>query len=574
MYSAPELFLGQDYLGPPVDIWALGAILYAMVCGFLPFGKWKDDMRLLVRKVCEGEFDIPNFVSRPCQRLILRMLRPSLEERISLEELRRDTWVNFDCPAPPRCFLPKRPTIPFASKVNMEVVNQLITLGFGADKSIVIEKLLAARGERTQITAVYYLLLERQERDLQELERQQQLALEQQQQLQLQQQQQLKHLNPIKRRSSPPCPIPTPSVFFKLETISEVEEDSPTALSNFFSSSSKNTSSTSGPNSPLTSPRFSPSPPRSRGDSWAPPRKGSANSGPPSPSAFTFRLRGKSMRQTPKDLPLSSSSSSSSSISPPHRSGGSYLSTMNRTAKISSASPKLYSSCGSEMITPPTLVSAAACTSALVPPSVSPSTSPPSSHSQSPVVSKRSRKFSFSAFSLISSSSGGVKVLSEDLAGMGGNSSGTGSGFGLRSCKASMFNVDTSSSKSPEAIASVLRKALDHKQVRYKVRSNGFEFKCKVSRNTSTSRPSSTTTSPSTSTTSMGILTPLEGEEKKGLLGGGMTSGTSGTGTGSFVIQVCRIDKLNLYGVRCSRFTGDRWLMRDFCADILTSLNL
>ena len=36
-YAAPEMILGMKYTGLLVDIWSTGIILYAMVCGYLPF---------------------------------------------------------------------------------------------------------------------------------------------------------------------------------------------------------------------------------------------------------------------------------------------------------------------------------------------------------------------------------------------------------------------------------------------------------------------------------------------------------------------------------------------------------
>ena len=35
-YAAPEIISGQPY-GPKVDIWSCGIILYALLCGALPF---------------------------------------------------------------------------------------------------------------------------------------------------------------------------------------------------------------------------------------------------------------------------------------------------------------------------------------------------------------------------------------------------------------------------------------------------------------------------------------------------------------------------------------------------------
>jgi serine/threonine protein kinase len=39
---APEIVNKKSYLGPPVDIWSLGVLLFRTVCGHYPFiGKYK-----------------------------------------------------------------------------------------------------------------------------------------------------------------------------------------------------------------------------------------------------------------------------------------------------------------------------------------------------------------------------------------------------------------------------------------------------------------------------------------------------------------------------------------------------
>ncbi len=43
-YAAPEMIAGKRYFGLKSDIWSSGVVLYAMICGFLPF----EDPKLLI----------------------------------------------------------------------------------------------------------------------------------------------------------------------------------------------------------------------------------------------------------------------------------------------------------------------------------------------------------------------------------------------------------------------------------------------------------------------------------------------------------------------------------------------
>ncbi|KAG8434488.1 hypothetical protein GDO86_012749 [Hymenochirus boettgeri] len=60
-YAAPEVFEGQQYEGPQLDIWSMGVVLYVLVCGALPFDG--PSLPVLRQRVLEGRFRIPYFMS-------------------------------------------------------------------------------------------------------------------------------------------------------------------------------------------------------------------------------------------------------------------------------------------------------------------------------------------------------------------------------------------------------------------------------------------------------------------------------------------------------------------------------
>lgn len=60
-YAAPEMIIGKKYSGLMVDIWSAGVIIFAMVCGYLPFDDSNNDV--LYRKIAAGEYKIPSFIS-------------------------------------------------------------------------------------------------------------------------------------------------------------------------------------------------------------------------------------------------------------------------------------------------------------------------------------------------------------------------------------------------------------------------------------------------------------------------------------------------------------------------------
>lgn len=76
-YAAPEMIAGHRYEGLGVDIWSCGVILYAMICGFLPFED--PDTAKLYSKILSGEYTMPKFVSKDARDLIKKILNTEPE---------------------------------------------------------------------------------------------------------------------------------------------------------------------------------------------------------------------------------------------------------------------------------------------------------------------------------------------------------------------------------------------------------------------------------------------------------------------------------------------------------------
>jgi len=91
-YAAPEMIAGQRYKGLMVDIWSSGVILYAMVCGFLPFED--QNTTKLYNKILVGEFEMPEFLSENAQDLIKKILTTDPNKRMTIEQIRSHPWCK------------------------------------------------------------------------------------------------------------------------------------------------------------------------------------------------------------------------------------------------------------------------------------------------------------------------------------------------------------------------------------------------------------------------------------------------------------------------------------------------
>ncbi|EIW75620.1 Pkinase-domain-containing protein [Coniophora puteana RWD-64-598 SS2] len=91
-YAAPEMLQGKKYLGPEVDIWSMGVILYTLLTGTLPFDD--DDEAIMRDKVIEGKFEDPEWLSDDARELIRNVLEKDPSKRLTIPQILASPWFT------------------------------------------------------------------------------------------------------------------------------------------------------------------------------------------------------------------------------------------------------------------------------------------------------------------------------------------------------------------------------------------------------------------------------------------------------------------------------------------------
>lgn len=158
-YMAPEIVRRTEYEGKPVDIWSLGILLYALLCGCFPFrAKSYPD---LYRRISRGTFSIPEEFSPPVKDILRQLLEVDVSQRVTAPMILRHPWLQSQLTTSPDMSKLRLDTaILISDKPDDDMdditIDELIR--FGINKDEIIRQVMTKT--HSALTTLYYLLLD------------------------------------------------------------------------------------------------------------------------------------------------------------------------------------------------------------------------------------------------------------------------------------------------------------------------------------------------------------------------------------------------------------------------------
>ncbi len=150
-YAAPEMIAGKKYVGLQVDIWSSGVVLFALLCGYLPFED--PNTSSLYKKILGGDFTIPKHVSGHARDLLKGILNTDPQKRLTIAQIRAHHWLQLAPLKPRQGIISGLHQVP----VDGVILKQIEKYGFDCNYA---RKCLEA-SKHNSITTTYYLLLEK-----------------------------------------------------------------------------------------------------------------------------------------------------------------------------------------------------------------------------------------------------------------------------------------------------------------------------------------------------------------------------------------------------------------------------
>ncbi|CAD7968767.1 unnamed protein product [Amoebophrya sp. A25] len=175
-YAAPEMIAGKKYVPIMCDVWSCGVILFALVCGYLPFED--QNTAALYKKILGADYQTPKFISESVTDLIGQMLTTDPQKRITCAQIRKHPWyqglfgpyTDYAARPPDIQFLIGRgcevPDCPYCLHsqtkeggipIEEDIVQQLEKYGFPREYALKCLEM----NKHNHVTTTYYLLARR-----------------------------------------------------------------------------------------------------------------------------------------------------------------------------------------------------------------------------------------------------------------------------------------------------------------------------------------------------------------------------------------------------------------------------
>lgn len=94
-YTAPEIVKDERY-SKSVDMWALGCVLYTLLCGFPPF--YDESIQVLTEKVAKGQYTFLSpwwdDISKSAQDLVSHLLTVDPDKRYDINQFLDHPWIR------------------------------------------------------------------------------------------------------------------------------------------------------------------------------------------------------------------------------------------------------------------------------------------------------------------------------------------------------------------------------------------------------------------------------------------------------------------------------------------------
>ena len=86
------MIAGKSYKGIDVDIWSCGVILYALICGYLPFED--QNTSVLYNKILNGDYTFPLFITTKAKEFLTGILTTDPKKRFGIKKIREHPWFT------------------------------------------------------------------------------------------------------------------------------------------------------------------------------------------------------------------------------------------------------------------------------------------------------------------------------------------------------------------------------------------------------------------------------------------------------------------------------------------------